>query len=197
MLARIILILLVAMPGALMADANDGQFMGYQLGAEYKRTANTQTQATANGNLNISAENPVKPDNVGDVALVATVGTLTIGYINALTWFDSEAEAREFGREYVRLLRAKYPDWVFGREELDANMNIVEVNLDKLPHNLRVRMTEGRRGDKAMWRISMTLSWLPGTQQAIAWENLSRAQQIAEQQQDRKLLLEQSDTRGL
>jgi len=197
MLARIIVMLFIAMPGVVMADAADGQFMGYQLSSNYQRSANTQVQVTTNGNLKITAENPVKPANVGDVALIATAETLTVGYINALTWFDTEAEAREFGREYIKLLRAKYPDWAFGREELDSNMRVVEVNLDKQPYNLRMRLTEGRRDGKMMWRISMTLTWLPGTKEANAWNNMSSTQQIAAQQEDRKVLLEQADTRGL
>jgi hypothetical protein len=197
---RIILMLLIVMPGTVMADAGVGQFMGYQLGSNYQRTANTQARATANGNLSITAEQPIKPVNVGDVTLIVTAETLTIGYINALTWFDSEAEAREFGRQYIKLLRAKYPDWAFGRERLDANMKVVEVNLDKQPHNLQMRLTEGRRDGKdgrTMWRISMTLTWLPGAKEAQAWGNMSHTQQLAAQQEDRKALLDKADTRGL
>ncbi len=194
---RIILMLFIAMPGAVMADAADGQFMGYQLGSNYQRSASTQVQVTASGNLRITAENPVKPANVGDVVLIATAETLTIGYINALTWFDSEAEAREFGRQYIKLLRAKYPDWAFGREQLDANMKLVEVNLDRQPHNLRMQLTEGRREGKMMWRISMALMWLPGTNEAKAWNGMSSAQQTTARQEGRKVLLDQADMRGL
>lgn len=194
---RIILMLVIALPGAVVADAANGQFLGYQLGSNYQRSESTQAQVTTNGNLKITAENPVKPANVGDVALIATAGTLTIGYINALTWFGTEAEARGFGRQYIELLRAKYPDWAFGREQLDANMRVVEVNLDKQPYNLRMRLTEGRRDDKMMWRISMTLTWLSDTKEAEAWNNMSSTQQMAAQQEDRKVLLEQADTRGL
>ena len=74
---------------------------------------------------------------------------------------------------------------------------MVEVNLDKHPHNLQMRLTEGRRDSKAMWRISMTLKWLPGTNEEEAWSNMSHAQQRTAQQKDRKLLLDQADTRGL
>ena len=197
MLARFILTLVIAVPGVVMADASDGQFMGYQLGSNYQRGTNTQARVTTNGNLNITAENPVKPNDVGDVVLIATAETLTIGYINALTWFETEAEAREFGRKYIKLLRAKYPDWMIGREEMNANLYLVEVNLDKPPHNLRVRLTEGRQDGKTMWRISMTLMWLPGTEQAQAWNKLAASQQMAAQRQDRKELLEGADTRGL
>ena len=128
----------------------------------------------------------------------ATAGTLTIGYINALSWFDTEAEAREFGREYIKLLRAKYPDWAFGREELDANMHAVEVNLDKPPYNLRMRLTEGRRG----WQDDVAhihdADVAAGYQRGGGLETTCRStQQMAAQQEDRKVLLEQADTRGL
>ncbi len=197
MRSLIVLVLVLAVPGVIFADANSGQFMGYQLGENYQRGAKTQVRETTNGNLALVAENPVKPANIGDVTLVTTPETLTIGYISALTWFDTEAEAREFGRAYVRLLRAKYPDWAFGREVMDANMRAVEVNLDKHPHNLRMRLTEGRRDDKAMWRISMTLRWLPDTAEASAWRNRSYSEQADVRQHDRARLLDQADTRGL
>jgi len=197
MALRIFLMLVIAMPSVAMADAADGQFMGYQLGSNYPRSGNTRAQVTFTGNLNITAENPVKPTNVDEVTLTATAETLTIGYINALSWFDTEAEARDFGRKYFKLLRAKYPDWALGRDVMDANMNVVEVNLDKQPYKLRMRLTDGRRDGKMMWRISMTLTWLPGTNEAEAWRNLSHTQRMAAQQEKREVLLDQADTRGL
>ena len=76
-------------------------------------------------------------------------------------------------------------------------MNVVEVNLDKQPYNLRMQLTEGRRGEKTKWRISMTLTWLPNTREAEAWKDLSRTQRITAQQKKREALLEEADTRGL
>jgi hypothetical protein len=197
MALRIFLMFFFGMPSVVMADAAVGQFMGYQLGSDYQRSQNTRAETTFTGNLNIAAENPIKPANVDEVTLTATAETLTIGYINALSWFDTEAEARDFGRKYFKLLRAKYPDWACCRDVMDANMQVVEVNLDKEPHNLRIRLTEGRRDGKTMWRISMTLTWLPGTKEAEAWRDLSHTQRIAKQQEKREVLLDQADTRGL
>ena len=186
MALRIFLMIFFGMPSVVMADAAVGQFMGYQLGSDYQRSQNTRAETTFTGNLNIAAENPIKPANVDEVTLTATAETLTIGYINALSWFDTEAEARDFGRKYFKLLRAKYPDWACCRDAMDANMQVVEVNLDKEPHNLRIRLTEGRRDGKTMWRISMTLTWLPGTKEAETWRNLSHAQRMAAQKEKRK-----------
>jgi len=190
-------VLAFGIPCVSIADAAKGQFMGYQLGSIYERTAKTETQVTTNGNLKITAENAVKPPDVGDVTLVTTPDSLTIGYISSLTWFDTEEEARAFGRKYIKLLRAKYPGWAFGREEMDANMRAVEVNLDNPPYNLQMRLTRGDLSGRSGWRISMTLRWLADTEEAKTWNRMSHAEQAAVQNKDRELLLEQADTRGL
>lgn len=197
MLNRLILILLVFLPGIAMADANDGEFMGYQLGSNYQSGANTQQRETTTGNLIVIAEQPVKPNNIVEVSLLTTPETLTIGHINASSWFKTEAEARAFGRQYVDLLRAKYPDWVFGREGMDADLRVVEVNLDHSPYNLWLRLNENSRSGDKMWRFSMTLGWLPGTEEASTWRDISRSQHITAQKEGRKQLLEEADLRGL
>jgi hypothetical protein len=194
---RFILALVFLVPGAVVADAAKGEFMGYQLGATYSRSANTQQQLTTTGNLLISAENPVKPDSVESVTLLTTEDTFTIGYIDASAWFATEKDARAFGRQYVELLRAKYPDWKFGREVMDAQLRIVEVNFDKAPHNLRVRIGRDQREDVVMWRFSMTLGWLPGIAEEQAWRNLAAREQDAGEQKNRQEVLERADTRGL
>ena len=193
----VVLVLAVVLPDTGLAGAGEGQFMGYRLGDSYQRSGQTRERITTSGNLAIEAENPIKPADIGDVTLVVTPETLQIGYINALTWFGSEADAREFGRKYVELLRAKYPDWAFGREVMDANVRVVEVNLDKHPYNLQIRLTKGPRDGRTMWRISMTLRWLPETEEAKAWRSLSYAEQTAARDKNRQLLLDQTDTRGL
>jgi hypothetical protein len=197
MLIRFILILLVSVPSAVMADASKGEFMGYQLGGDYKRTPATQVQTATNGNLIIKADSPVKPDDITDVSLIATAESLTIGYINAASWFETELEAREFGKRYVELLRAKYPSWSFGRERMNSQMRIIEVNFDGLPYNLQMRLSEGKQNGKAMWRLSMTLGWLFDAKEAQAWRNMSLTQQLAAQEDGRKKKLENADTRGL
>jgi hypothetical protein len=197
LLIRLILILLVFLPGIANADANDGQFMGYQLGSDYHRGANTQQRATTTGNLIVIAEQPIKPGNIAVVSLLTTPETLTIGHISASSWFKTEAEARAFGRQYVDLLRAKYPGWAFGREGMDADLRVVEVSLDRPPYNLWLRLNEDGHNDENMWRFSMTLSWLPDSEEALAWRDISRSQHITSREEGRKQLLEEADLRGL
>jgi hypothetical protein len=197
MLIRCALILLLAVPSIVLADAGNGDFMGYQLGDQYQRSPDTRQQTSTTGNLLISAEQPVKPGDIAEVTLLATAETLTIGYIGASQWFATEAEARDMGRRYFELLHAKYPDWPYGWEVMDAQLNIVEVNFNSAPYNLRLRLTEDQREGEKMWRFSMTLGWLPGSPEEEAWRSQAVDEQIAEKLGTRQELLKKSDVRGL
>ena len=194
---RIILLLLFALPGAVLADAGSGDFMGYKLGAKYLRSSTTAQQVTTTGNLLITAEQPVKPDDIGEVTLLTTPVTLTIGNITASQWFATEAEARDFARKYFNLLRTKYPDWPFGWEVMDPQMNIVEVSLRQAAVNLRLWLAKDSRSAKTPWRISLTLGWLPDSTPEQAWRATSSNEQIALQQSVRKQTLQDADLRGL
>jgi len=194
---RSILIVLVLIPGVVIADASKGEFMGYRLGSNYPLGANTPQRTTTTGNLIVIAENPLKPDDIAEVSLLTTAETLVIGRINASAWFATEAEARIFGRRYVDLLRAKYPGWTFGRERMDADLRIVEVNFDRMPYNLWLRINEDNHKGDSRWRFSMTLSWLADSKEARAWHSQARSQHIAAQEAGRDQLLENADLRGL
>jgi hypothetical protein len=194
---RFLLILLLAMPGMALADASTGDFMGYQLGSKYQRGADTRQQTTTTGNLLITAEKPVKPADIAEVTLLTTPESLTIAYISASQWFATEAEAREMGRQYFELLRAKYPDWVYGWEVMDPQMNIVEVSMRQLPHNLRLRLTRDNHNGETKWRFSMTLGWVPESAAEVAWRDQSVDEQMAGRKDAQKGLLDEADVRGL
>jgi hypothetical protein len=189
-------VLLLASATAL-ADAGTGAFMGYQLGGMYPRGPATRSEETTTGNRVIVAEQAVKPADIAEVTLLATPATLTIGSISASQWHATEREARAAGRRYFELLRARYPAWAFGREVMDARMNIVEVSFDEPPYTLVLRIAEDRHDGKAMWRFSMSLGWMPDSAQDRAWREQSvREQGLAKQDAGRQLL-EKADLRGL
>jgi hypothetical protein len=193
---RFLLVCLLAIPAAVLADANGGQFMGYELGADYPETPQ-ESEGTAAGDLVIVAENPLKPADINQVKLLATPVSRTIGYISAASWHATESEARATGRRYVELLRARYPDWDFGREAMDASARIVEVNFDKAPYNLQLRLARDEYEGRTMWRFSMGLGWQPGSREWRAWQDLSTSQQAAALATERERILEESDVRGL
>ena len=187
MLTRFLLCCMLAVPTAVLADANDGQFMGYALGDSYPEQPRV-SEITTSGNLLIVAEDPVKPATIDEVRLVATPRSRTIGYIAATSWHDTEEAARADGRRYAEALRTLYPDWDFGRELMDARLRIIEVNLDKSPYHLQLRLTPDNHDGRDMWRFSMGLGWQEGSREWRAWQD---------QAADAERLADHPDYRGL
>jgi hypothetical protein len=193
---RSLLLCLFALPAVAFADAGNGQFMGYELGADYPDTSQVGERTTT-GNLLIVAANPLKPADIKQVSLVTTPITRNVGYISAASWFTTEGEARADARRYLELLRAKYPDWDFGREVMDASLRIVEVNFDKAPYNLKLRLARDMHEGRDMWRFSMGLGWQPNSKESQAWQDISDTERSAEKTAERGKVLEDSDVRGL
>lgn len=196
MSTRLILCCIFALPVCAFADANDGQFMGYELGSQYPAVPQN-TEISTTGNLLIQAEEPVKPANIDRVVLVATPESRTIGYIVASSWHATEDDARAFGRRYVELLRAKYANWDFGREQMDASMRIVAVNFDRMPYNLQLSLAHEEHDGRMMWRVSMLLGWNKQTAEWQAWQKRAVTESMSARAAENDQLLEESDTRGL
>jgi hypothetical protein len=196
MRTRSLLFGLLALPVVVFADASDGQFMGYELGTNYATTPK-HIERTTLGDVVIVADDPLKPADIQEVKLFATAVSRTIGYISAASWYATESEAREVARHYAELLRVKYPDWEFGREAMDASSRIVEVNFDKAPYNLRLRLVRDEHEGSNMWRFSMGLGWQPNTDEWQAWQDISTTQRSAAVATEREQILENADVRGL
>lgn len=194
---RCALLLLLMLSATAFADARTGEFMGYRLGEKYPRTAETRQQVTTTGNVILIAEQAVKPNDIAEVTVLATPGSLTVGNITASQWFATEEDARSSGRRYFELLRAKYPDWPYGGEVMDPRMNIVEVSFNGPPYNLRLHLTRDVHDGKNLWRFSMTLGWLLDSPPFQAWKTLSANEQSAGRKDAGQELLKQSDVRGL
>jgi hypothetical protein len=170
--------------------------MGYQLGARYPAPA-SNVEVMTTGNLLIAAENPTKPSDIAQVSLIATPESRTIGGIVATSWHATEAEARAVARRYVELLRAKYADWALGREVMDASSRVVEVNLDKAPHSLRLSLVRDEHDGQDMWRFSMSLGWNAESNEWRAWQDTAATEHASAKATERERLLNDSDIRGL
>lgn len=193
---RLLLCCLFALPAIAFADANDGEFMGYKLGAEYPDSP-TVIDTTTTGNLLIEAADPTKPADIARVSLVVTPDSQTIGFIVASSWHETEAAARAAGRKYGELLRAKYSDWDFGREMMDASLQIVEVNFDKAPYNLQLTLGSDEHDGRSMWRMSMGLGWKKESEEWRAWQSQAATERGSAKSKENEQLVDEADVRGL
>jgi len=193
---RRLLCCLLALPAVVFADANQGQFMGYELGTKYPMLPE-RVEVLATGNLLFEAEDPVMPSGIVDVSLITTPGSHTIGYIFAASWHETEEGARAAGRRFVELLRAKYPDWILGGEVMDERMRIVEANFDKAPYLLQLRLARDEYENHDMWRFTMGLGWNTESRELRAWQDKSAAEYAAARTKEHERLVEEEDLQGL
>jgi hypothetical protein len=187
-------------PATVIADANDGEFMGYRLNDRYAMTDQTQKGSSLSGNLVVIAENPVMPADMSEVRLTTTLESHTIGFIEASQNFADEATAREFARKYYNLLHAKYPDWRIDTGRIQLNEKTLmptALNMDRWPYTIRMKLTESDVQDGKPFRVSLTLRYLFDTPERKAWNELARAEQSQQHQADQEKLIENADTRGL
>jgi hypothetical protein len=80
---------------------------------------------------------------------------------------------------------------------MDASSQIVEVNLDKAPHNLQLRLVSDERDGRAMWRFSMGLHWNGTSNELRAWQDLAAIEHASAKATERERLLKEADIRGL
>ena len=106
-------------------------------------------------------------------------------------------EARAFGRRYLELLRAKYPDWSYGREQMDANFNFVEINFENAQYNIQVSLVREEHGINNMWRLSMGLGWQRESTEWQAWQDQAAIELAAEQATEKDQIINEADIRGL
>ena len=196
MVIRFLLYCLCVLPTCVFADAGAGQFMGYELGTRYQAPA-PDFEMTTTGDLLIAAANPTKPGDINEVSLVVTRETHTIGYIVASSWYATEGEAREVGRRYLELLRAKYPDWAVRRELMDTSFRIVQVDLGKAPYTLQLRLARDEKDGDGMWRFSMGLGWQSESGEWQAWRSQAADEQDSMTTAENEELMREADVRGL
>jgi len=110
-MSRVLLLCFFWLPLLSLADANQGEMGGYQLGQRYAMDAATQWQAENDKSVKIATQQAIKPDGVDKVYVYASPGSHTIGkiiYQNEYPDLDSAAAAAE---GYRGQLQAEYPDW--------------------------------------------------------------------------------------
>ncbi len=199
-IAAWLLCAIASAPVTVIADANDGEFMGYRLNDRYLISEATRSGPSLSGNLVVIAENPLMPADMGMVRVTTTLETHTIGFIEASQDFSDESAARDFARKYYNLLHAKYPEWRIETGKIQLNEKTLmptALNMDRWPYTIRIKLTETEAQDGRPFRVSLTLRYLFDSPERTAWNKLARAEQSEQQQADQEKLIENADTRGL
>jgi len=175
------------------ADANDGELFGYALGKQYARQEDESQ--TGGQLLLIEAKDPVKPKSIDKVFVLLTPVSRSIGRIAGETWYASGEDAIVTYERFRVILREKYGAW---ESEERTEQNVHASRFSDGIHELNLHVSGPHRDGIAPsasheFRFLLTLSYLPSTKQALAFDALAKK----EMQQSATSTYSDEDTKGL
>jgi hypothetical protein len=74
---------------------------------------------------------------------------------------------------------------------------IIEVNFDKSPYHLQLRLVRDQHDGRDMWRFSMGLGWQEDSSAWRAWQDQAADERAEAQSIDAERLADHPDFRGL
>jgi len=111
MTRNLILISLIFLSASAFADANDGEYLGYNLGDKFKVPRGAVAMDHITGAM-IYVVNPRRqPHHIDTVSLYVSPKSLMIGSIFGEWYFSSARSAKDFADRYLSNLEKKYSHW--------------------------------------------------------------------------------------
>ena len=187
------LVIGAAWSGCALADANSGEFFGFELGARYLDTDDRQHDDQRL--VLVATKNPVKPDTIDSVYVLVTPVSRSIGKIAGEAWFQSGEDAIVAYERFRSFLRNKYDNWN-SEEQSDVNRQVSQfTNGD---YALVLQVTGPHRTGTASpidkpFQLVLTLAYAAGTTKANEFEAMA----AAEIREAANANLEEKDIRGL
>jgi hypothetical protein len=111
MTRQLILISLVFLNASAFADANDGEYLGYNLGEKFTAPRGAVGQDHITGAMIYFVSPKRQPHHIDSVSLYVSPKSSMIGSIFGEWYFSSARSANEFADRYLSNLEEKYSNW--------------------------------------------------------------------------------------
>ena len=107
----LILISLISFGASAFADANDGEYLGYNLGEKFKAPRGAVGMDHITGALIYVVSPRQQPHHIDSVSLYVSPKSSMIGSIFGEWYFSSVRSAKVFADQYLSKLEEKYGHW--------------------------------------------------------------------------------------
>lgn len=111
MTRKLILICLILLSASAFADANDGEYLGYNLGEKFKVPRGVDGRDHITGALIYVVSPRRQPHHIDSVSLYVSPKSSMIGSIFGEWYFSSLRSAKVFADQYLSKLEEKYRHW--------------------------------------------------------------------------------------
>ena len=111
MTRKSILISFLLVNTSVVADANDGEYLGFTLGQSYSVPRGAVAKDHIIGALVYAVDPHRRQQHLGSLSLYVSPGSSVIGSIFGGWYFTSERAAKSFLERYTQILETEYGDW--------------------------------------------------------------------------------------
>ena len=111
MTRSLVFLCLILLSSAASADANDGEYLGYTLGEQFKAPRGANSQHHITGALVYVVPPRNQPHHIDSMSLYVSPKSLQIGSVFGEWYFSSVRSAEDFADRYLERLEQKYSHW--------------------------------------------------------------------------------------
>jgi len=111
MTRKSIFISLLLVNTSVVADANDGEYLGFTLGQSYAVPRGAVAKIHILGALDYAVDPHRRQQHLGSLSVYVSPGSSVIGSIFGEWYFTSERAAKSFLERYTQILENEYGDW--------------------------------------------------------------------------------------
>ena len=176
-----------------MADANDGELFGFELGSSYQEQDKKDHD---DGRLVlIATQSPVKPDAIDTVYVLVTPISRSIGKIAGESWYESGEDAIVSYERFRSILRSKYDNWE-SVERSEIHLQGTQFTDDDYMINLQV---SGPHRDSGVQHTGKPFQFVLSISYKVASASATEFELMANEEikNSKAAAFKDSDTRGL
>jgi hypothetical protein len=163
MTRKSIFISLLLASTSVVADANDGEYLGFTLGQSYSVPRGAAAKDHIIGALIYTVDPHRRQQHLGSLSLYVSPGSSVIGSIFGGWYFTSERAAKSFSERYVQILENEYGDWKRRRNSFTNGKYQLWVDLEKKPP-----VVDHWPSDKK-YRVAVALTYAPDSSARSEW----------------------------
>jgi hypothetical protein len=111
MLRKLTLVSLILFNASVLADANDGEYLGFTLGQRFNVPKNSIRIEHITGAIVYVVDPGQHPHHIDTMSIYVSPESSVVGSVFGEWYFDSPRRAKVFADRYMARLQEKYPHW--------------------------------------------------------------------------------------
>lgn len=164
---------LISFSSSAIADANNGEFLGFRLGERYKVPRGSVGKTHITGAIIYAVDPEDRHQHVGSLSLYVSPKSSTIGSIFGGWYFTNKRSAQAFADHYLKMLEQRYGHWKRRRSFFTNNDYQLWVDLEEKPPIYDHWPSERN------FRVAVALIFAPDSPPRVEWLTKIRTESLA------------------